>query len=85
MRGTVRSNPLGRRTRARAWAGYNVEAFLEGYAGHRGAPLVEDEQALLDAYVADKAVYEAGYEARNRPGWLPIPLAALADLSEEGR
>lgn len=60
---------------ARAWADRNGRAFLAGYLGDR--ELTPDEDTLLRAYVADKAVYEAVYEARNRPGWLPIPLAAL--------
>lgn len=67
-----------RRDRAVAWAQRNATAFLAGYTGDR--ELTADEQALLAAYVADKAVYEAVYEARNRPGWLRIPLAALAAL-----
>jgi len=61
--------------RAAEWSARNQAAFLEAYAG---GPLSGDEQTLLAAYVADKAVYECVYEARNRPSWLPIPMAALS-------
>lgn len=63
---------------ARAWTQRNVNAFLAGYE----EIWVEDlDDTLLSAYAADKAVYEAVYEARNRPSWLPIPLAALRRLA----
>ena len=39
-----------------------------------------DEAALLDAFILDKAIYECLYEAQNRPGWLELPLAAVARL-----
>jgi maltokinase len=62
----------------REWANRNVEAFLHGY----DQVCVEDlDESLLTAYAVDKAVYEAVYEARNRPAWLPIPLAALRRLA----
>ncbi len=64
--------------RAAEWADRNCEAFLSAYAGR---DLTDDEQALLDAYVADKAVYEAVYEARNRPAWVPVPLTAIERLA----
>ncbi|MCX6397528.1 MAG: hypothetical protein NTV23_13665 [Propionibacteriales bacterium] len=67
--------------RAGAWTAHSTAAFLTGYTEQRGAPMSEDEAALLRAYIADKAIYEATYEARNRPGWLPIPLAALAGIA----
>ena len=70
---------------ASAWAADARAAFLAGYveeAGRDGAAVdTAAGSVLLAAFEADKAVYEALYEARNRPDWLPIPLAALARLS----
>jgi predicted trehalose synthase len=61
------------------WAREARAAFLDGYIAECGLDLRE-HRALLDAFELDKAVYEAMYEARNRPSWLPIPLAAVAYL-----
>jgi maltokinase len=63
--------------RAAEWSARNQAAFLEAFAAH---PLDGDERTLLAAYVADKAIYECVYEARNRPTWLAIPLGALSHV-----
>lgn len=63
------------------WARAAREAFLEGYALASGTDL-ESDNPLLAALELDKAVYEAIYEARNRPTWVTIPLRAIARLVE---
>ena len=63
--------------RAAEWSARNQAAFLEAYTTH---DLTGDERTLLAAYLADKAVYECVYEARNRPTWLSIPMAALSQI-----
>lgn len=64
---------------AAGWAAAVREAFLGGYTGDD--QLAEDDLVIIDAYVADKAVYELGYEIRNRPDWVRIPLSAIARIA----
>lgn len=67
--------------RAAEWTRRNSDAFLDAYrAANEPSPA---DLLLLNAYVADKAVYEVLYEVRNRPGWELIPLQALDRLQAE--
>lgn len=63
-----------------AWAQACRDAYCAGYARTSGAD-PREEPELLRAYETDKAVYEAVYEARHRPDWLPVPMAAIERLA----
>jgi len=74
---------------AEAWEQWVSSAFLDAYLqAARGAPFIprrpEILEALLQAFLLDKALYELQYEINNRPNWLPIPLHGILSFLEAG-
>ncbi|MGW7049020.1 maltokinase N-terminal cap-like domain-containing protein [Streptomyces avermitilis] len=63
------------------WARRCRDAYCGGYADEAGWD-PREEPELLRAYETDRAVYEVLYEARHRPEWLPVPMAAIARLAD---
>ncbi|NJQ05699.1 maltokinase N-terminal cap-like domain-containing protein [Streptomyces lonarensis] len=63
-----------------AWATAAREAYCRGYAEVSGDDHTQRPE-LLRAFETDKAVYEVLYEARHRPAWLHIPMAAVRRLA----
>ncbi|MBV9022687.1 MAG: phosphotransferase [Streptomycetaceae bacterium] len=61
------------------WAARHRTAYVAGYAERSGND-PNGSPVLLRAFETDKAVYEVVYEARHRPDWLPIPMAAIERL-----
>jgi maltokinase len=66
--------------RAGEWVEHNSDAFCLGYAAASGRDPREDD-VLLRALLTQKAVYEVVYEARMRPSWVVLPLAAVERLA----
>ncbi len=63
-------------------------SFLEGYrkaavaAQHKWVPNIRYAKALIELFLIEKAAYEIGYEAGNRPTWIGIPLRGLNMLAK---
>jgi maltose alpha-D-glucosyltransferase / alpha-amylase len=63
-------------------------SFLDGYrkaaaaAEHKWVPNIRYAKALIELFLIEKAAYEIGYEAGNRPTWIGIPLRGLAMLAK---
>ena len=66
---------------AAAWSRASRAAYCQGYAEASGHDPLEQRELLL-AYETDKAVYEVLYEARHRPAWLHVPMAAIRRLAQ---
>ena len=70
---------------ARLWERSTGAEFLRAYRetiapGHLLPERPADLEALLQAYLVDKAMYELRYEFDTRPNWVRIPLWGLSSL-----
>lgn len=68
-------HPDPQSTQAISWANQARDAFWSGYCG-----ATDELLDVVTAYEIDKAIYEVGYELRNRPDWVAIPMRALNRL-----
>ncbi len=66
--------------RAAEWANRNRRRSATAMPRSQ-TPIRVSIGCAADAFLADKLIYEVLYEARNRPTWLRIPLAAAAQLA----
>ncbi len=55
--------------------------MLSGWEEAAPASLLPIQADLLTLFTLEKAAYEVGYEAANRPEWLVVPLRGLARLA----
>jgi maltose alpha-D-glucosyltransferase/alpha-amylase len=67
------------------WQNTVSASFLNAYRETMGTnpallPSATQSQAMLAAYLLEKALYELLYELNNRPDWLHIPLAGILAL-----
>lgn len=76
------------RQRAIEWREQATRDFLDAYversaqtSSHAGDAATAN--GLLRLFLIQKAVYEIGYEAANRPAWLSIPLRGLIGLLDQ--
>lgn len=67
------------------WHAAARAALLDGYLGAADPALLPQQPGatgrLLRLLELEKVVYEVGYEAAHRPGWLDIPVGAIAQIA----
>ena len=69
------------------WSNAVSRTFLQSYVERvKDSKIVPSDRncfrTLLEAYLAEKAIYEIGYELNNRPDWALIPIRGLLQLLE---
>ncbi|HEX7675063.1 MAG TPA: maltose alpha-D-glucosyltransferase [Bdellovibrio sp.] len=68
-----------------AWAGIEfVKAYLAKMNGALLPSHLEQTEMLLEMFLLEKALYEVGYELRNRPEWVDIPLRGVLKIIRGG-
>ncbi|WP_306120086.1 MULTISPECIES: maltose alpha-D-glucosyltransferase [unclassified Roseitalea] len=65
---------------AQQWREAATRSFLDAYWEASGTSPSDRDRALLRLFLLQKALYEIGYEAENRPGWVSIPVAGVLAL-----
>lgn len=66
-----------------------VAAFITAYDSSMQVPGLlpdlndPDRRTMLELFILEKALYELGYELLNRPSWIQVPLAGIAELLEK--
>jgi maltose alpha-D-glucosyltransferase/alpha-amylase len=78
------AGPEGGEVVARQWRDLSVARFLAAYgeAIAGGAEAIDDD--LLRLFILQKALYEIGYEAANRPSWVATPVRGVLALLDRG-
>ncbi|RZU38990.1 maltose alpha-D-glucosyltransferase/alpha-amylase [Edaphobacter modestus] len=66
-----------------SWERSVHEIYLDTYISNLRLPLTGATQAMLAAYLLEKALYELQYELNHRPDWLMIPLQGILQLIAE--
>jgi maltose alpha-D-glucosyltransferase/alpha-amylase len=59
------------------------DKFLAAYRAPAGGGRDAINADLLDLFLIEKAAYEIGYEAANRPAWIGVPLSGLAAIADD--
>ncbi len=81
---TMGAGPEGGEAIARKWRDLSVARFLAAYADAIAGGTEAIDGDLLRLFILQKALYEIGYEAANRPTWVSLPVRGVLGLLDRG-